>query len=120
MICVFFFTSFYLDQTNVANYCKYLLEKLPVTHYNTFIYLISFGRCVKLKIIYWINNIITTFDRELLKHKNINKSTPEKLSFVFSKVMLKQSDNEDSTGTIEILDYNYNGIQQSNNFFYTL
>ncbi|KAF1323672.1 Multiple inositol polyphosphate phosphatase-like protein, partial [Globisporangium splendens] len=56
---------------NVAQSCRVLLDCLPPVRFNVVVYLVSFLR-------------------ELLKHRNTNKLTPEKLALVFSRCLVSQ------------------------------
>uniref|UniRef100_K3W5H2 Rho-GAP domain-containing protein n=1 Tax=Globisporangium ultimum (strain ATCC 200006 / CBS 805.95 / DAOM BR144) TaxID=431595 RepID=K3W5H2_GLOUD len=56
---------------NVAQSCCVLLDGLPPVRFNVVVYLVSFLK-------------------ELLKHRNTNKLTPEKLAFVFSRCLVSQ------------------------------
>ena len=60
------------DNMDVTQWCRQALMRLPLSHYNTFIYTISFLR-------------------EILKHSSRNRLTPEKLSYIFCSALMQSS-----------------------------
>ena len=64
--------SFKDKEMDVTQWCRQALMRLPLSHYNTFIYTISFLR-------------------EVLKHSSRNRLTPEKLAYQFSSALMQTS-----------------------------
>jgi len=58
------------EDTDLTQFCKDKLMNLPISHYNTFIYVISFLR-------------------EVLKHGAKNKCNPKKLAYQFSSALMR-------------------------------
>jgi len=64
--------SYEPSKMDTTAWCRQALMRLPLSHYNTFIYTISFLR-------------------EVLKHASRNKLTPEKLAYQFSSALMQSS-----------------------------
>merc|ERR1719474_59798 len=64
--------SFKEKEMDLTQWCRQALMRLPLSHYNTFIYIISFLR-------------------EVLKHSSRNKLTAEKLAYQFSSALMQTS-----------------------------
>merc|ERR1712013_14144 len=64
--------SYQPQKMDTTQWCRQALMRLPLAHYNTFIYTISFLR-------------------EVLKHASRNKLTAEKLAYQFSSALMQSS-----------------------------